>query len=104
MTKLGANLHRIGDDLVAAYLVVTDEGVTVIDAGLAGHWNDLRRELTAMGRSPADIRGVVLTHGDTDHIGFAERLRREQGVPVYIGAADAARARGEEKYSPGSWG
>ncbi|MFI5915158.1 MBL fold metallo-hydrolase [Dactylosporangium sp. NPDC051541] len=104
MTNLGPHLHRIGDDLVAAYLVVTDEGITVIDAGLAGHWNDLRRELTAIGRSLADIRGVVLTHGDTDHIGFAERLRREQGVPVYIGAADAARARGEEKYSPDSWG
>ncbi|GAA3291505.1 MBL fold metallo-hydrolase [Dactylosporangium vinaceum] len=104
MTNLGPHLHRIGDDLVAAYLVVTDEGVTVIDAGLAGHWHDLRRELTAMGRTLADVRGVVLTHGDTDHIGFAERLRRECNVPVYIGAADAARARGEEKYSPDSWG
>jgi hypothetical protein len=29
--------HRIGNDIVAAYLVDTNEGVTVIDAGLAGH-------------------------------------------------------------------
>jgi glyoxylase-like metal-dependent hydrolase (beta-lactamase superfamily II) len=101
--KLGPHLHRIGNDIVAAYLVVTDEGVTVIDAGLAGHWDDLNAELAAIGRSVADIRGVVLTHGDTDHLGFAERLRREHGVPVHVHEADAARARGEIRPKP-SWG
>ena len=36
--KLGPGLHRIGNDIVAAYLVETDAGVTVVDAGLPGHW------------------------------------------------------------------
>ncbi|GAB3256746.1 MBL fold metallo-hydrolase [Kineosporia babensis] len=98
--KLDHQLHRIGNDIVAAYLVVTDEGITVIDAGLSGQWRDLLAELSGLGRAPADIRGVVLTHGDGDHLGFAERLRREHGVPVYIHEADAARARGEVKVSP----
>ena len=91
--KLGPHLHRIGNDIVAAYLVVTDDGVTVVDAGLPGHWKDLVDELTSLGLSPADVKGVVLTHGDADHIGFAERLRRDHGVPVFVHAADAARAR-----------
>jgi glyoxylase-like metal-dependent hydrolase (beta-lactamase superfamily II) len=103
MAKLGPHLHRIGNDIVAAYLVDTEEGVTVVDAGLAGHWRDLETELAAMKRSVADIRGVVLTHGDTDHIGFAERLRRDHGVPVHVHEADAARARGEVKTKP-AWG
>ncbi|WP_030489193.1 MBL fold metallo-hydrolase [Micromonospora chokoriensis] len=93
--KLGPHLHRIGNDIVAAYLIETDEGVTVVDAGLAGHWSELVAELSGMGRSLADIRGLILTHGDTDHIGFAERLRRDHAVPVYVHEADAARARGE---------
>lgn len=101
--KLGPSLHRIGSDIVAVYLVDTPEGVTVIDAGLAGQWKELTSELAAMGRSLADIRGVVLTHGDSDHIGFAERLRREHGVPVFVHTADAARARGEESTKP-EWG
>ena len=101
--RLAPHLHRIGNDIVAAYLVDTDEGVTVIDAGLAGHWHDLRAELAKMGRSVDDIRGVVLTHGDSDHIGFAERLRRDHGVPIYVHEADAARARGEKKTQP-AWG
>ncbi|MER2135808.1 MAG: MBL fold metallo-hydrolase [Arthrobacter sp.] len=98
--KLTSQVHRIGNDIVAAYLVVDDGGITLVDAGLAGHWRDLERELAALGRELEDIRGVVLTHGDTDHIGFAERLRLQTGVPVYIHAADAARAQGTQRYKP----
>ncbi|WP_406069332.1 MBL fold metallo-hydrolase [Micromonospora sp. NBC_01638] len=101
--RLAPHVRRIGNDIVAAYLVDTDEGVTVIDAGMTGHWRDLRAELSDMGRSVDDIRGVVLTHGDSDHLGFAERLRRDHGVPVYVHEADAARARGEVKVD-NSWG
>ncbi|MBW4719421.1 MBL fold metallo-hydrolase [Saccharothrix obliqua] len=101
--KLGNHLHRIGNDIVAVHLIVTDEGITVVDAGLPGHWRELTAELAALGRSVHDIRGVVLTHGDTDHLGFAERLRRDHGVPAYVHAADAARARGETRTQP-AWG
>jgi glyoxylase-like metal-dependent hydrolase (beta-lactamase superfamily II) len=101
--KLGQSLHRVGNDIVAAYLVDTPDGVLLVDAGLGGQWRDLLAELSAMGRSAKDIKGAVLTHGDTDHIGFAERLRREFGVPIYVHEADVARARGEVKSSP-SWG
>jgi glyoxylase-like metal-dependent hydrolase (beta-lactamase superfamily II) len=101
--RLGPHLHRVGNDIVAAYLVDTEDGVTVVDAGLAGHWRDLVAELAGMDRSVDDIRGVVLTHGDTDHIGFAERLRRDHRLRVYVHEADAARARGAVKTKP-SWG
>jgi glyoxylase-like metal-dependent hydrolase (beta-lactamase superfamily II) len=92
--ELAPDLHRIGSDIVAVHLIVTDDGITVIDAGLPGHWRELKAELATLGRSVDDIRGVVLTHGDVDHIGFAERLRRDHGVPVYVHEADAARAMG----------
>lgn len=95
--KLSSNLHRIGNDVVAVYLVATSEGVTVIDAGLAGHWRELLAELKVMGRTLDDVKGVVLTHGDSDHIGFAERLRRDHGVPVFVHESDASRAKGGPK-------
>ena len=95
--KLRDSLHRIGNDIVAVYLVDTPEGVTVIDAGLAGHWKEFLAELASMGRAVGDVKGLILTHGDSDHIGFAERLRRDYGVPVYVHPADADRAKGGPK-------
>ena len=99
--ELTPHLHRIGNDIVAVYLVDTPEGVTIIDAGLAGHWRELLAELASMGRSLADVKGLILTHGDSDHLGFAERLRRDHGVPVYVHESDAARAKGGQKPSMG---
>ena len=101
--KLAPGLHRVGNDVVACYLVADATGVTVVDAGISGQWTEFLAELDAMGRSLADVRGVVLTHGDEDHIGFAERLRAEHGVPVWVHEADAGRARGEGKPQTG-WG
>src|SRR3954470_6246728 len=100
--ELAPGLRRIGNDIIAVHLIVTDDGITLIDAGLSGQYADLTRELNAIGRPLSDVRGIVLTHGDTDHTGFAERLRSELGIPVYVGAGDAARAQGEKPPSPAS--
>lgn len=98
--ELAPGLRRIGNDIIAVHLIVTDDGMTLVDTGLPGHYNDLKKELAALGRPLSDIKGVVLTHGDSDHTGFAERLREELGIPVYVGAGDAARAMGEKPPSP----
>jgi glyoxylase-like metal-dependent hydrolase (beta-lactamase superfamily II) len=102
--QLTTSLHRLGSSLVNSYLVEEGGLVTIIDAGLPGYWRDLPAELAAMGLSLDDVRGIVLTHGDTDHIGFAEHLRRERGVPVYVHQLDAGRARGEVKKPMSGWG
>lgn len=94
--QLSPSLRRLGtSSLVNSYLVEDAGGITVIDAGLPGLWKDLLAELDAMGHTLDDIRAVLLTHGDVDHIGFAERLRRDHRVTVWVGEPDAAEARGE---------
>ena len=93
--EITARVRRLGPGLVNVYLVEDGGGVTIVDAGVPGYWHDLPQELAAMGRALADVRSVVLTHGHSDHIGFAERIRAERHVPVRIHELDAALARGE---------
>lgn len=88
-------VHRVGDDRVGCYLLEEAGSVTIVDAGLPGYYGDLTAELAAMGRTIEDVRAIVLTHGHSDHIGFAERVRDEHGVPVSVHELDAAMARGE---------
>ena len=96
--RLAPSLHRLGSSsLVNSYLVEDAGQITVIDAGLPGLWKNLLAELRGMGRSLQDIRAVLLTHGDVDHIGFAERLRRDHGVTIWVSELDAAEAQGRAK-------
>jgi glyoxylase-like metal-dependent hydrolase (beta-lactamase superfamily II) len=92
-------IHRVGSNKVNVYLVEEAGSVTIVDAGLPGYWSDVAAELTVMGRTFEDVRAVILTHAHDDHIGFAERIRTENGTPVEVHEADAALARGEAKTS-----
>lgn len=102
--RLAPGLHRIGSDIVNVYLVEDSSGVTIIDAGLSGQRRALEQELTQLGRSLEEVRGIVLTHGDSDHIGFAEPLRQRNGIVVRVHELDAARARGEVSKPNAGWG
>jgi glyoxylase-like metal-dependent hydrolase (beta-lactamase superfamily II) len=91
--RIAPGIHRIGDSsIINAYLVEEANEVTIVDAGVSGLYRDLPRELASMGRSIADVRALVLTHGHSDHIGFAERLRSDRHIPVSVHEADAALA------------
>jgi glyoxylase-like metal-dependent hydrolase (beta-lactamase superfamily II) len=87
---------RLGTSIINWYLVADGDGVTVVDAGAPRYRPQLEPGLAQLGRTVDDVRAVILTHGDPDHKGFAERLRAEQGKPVHVHAADAALTRGEE--------
>jgi glyoxylase-like metal-dependent hydrolase (beta-lactamase superfamily II) len=95
--QIAPSLHRLGNGSVNAYLVEDGGEVTIVDAGLPGFWGDLPSELAVMGRSLDDVRALVLTHGHSDHVGFAERFRVERSILPQIHELDAAMARGEVK-------
>jgi len=91
--EIAPGIRRLGPGLVNAYLLEDGGAVTIVDAGAPGYWGALPTELAAMGRTLDDVRAVVLTHAHTDHIGFAERIRRERGVPVSVHELDVPLTR-----------
>ena len=102
--QLANGLHRIGSDIVNSYLVVEGDDVTIIDAGLPRYWHLLNGELARLGMTLDNVRALILTYGDTDHIGFAGRLSREKGIPAYLHPADTDRAKLQVKKPNSGWG
>ena len=87
--EVARGVHRIGEHYVNYYLVEEGGRVTIVDAGLPASWGSLLEALGRIGRTPQDVEALVLTHAHFDHIGFAERARKEFGVPVWVHENDA---------------
>jgi glyoxylase-like metal-dependent hydrolase (beta-lactamase superfamily II) len=92
-------VHRIEDSYTNWYLIEEEGRLTVVDAGVPSSWSSLLEALNDLGRSPADVEAVVLTHAHFDHVGFAERARRELGIPVYVHENDVPLTRHPWRYA-----
>ena len=90
--RLNENVVRCGTWIVNWYLLADDDGVTVVDAAVTKYRPQLEPGLAELGRTTGDVKAIVLTHCHNDHIGFAEELRTELGIPVYIHETDAGPA------------
>ena len=91
-TEVAPGVHRLGNEMVNCYLVEADGGLTLVDAGLPAFRAELETFLRGRGRTLSDIDAVLLTHAHSDHLGFAEDVRKA-GVPVLIHPDDAEQAR-----------
>ena len=65
-----------------AFLIDPGDGLILIDAGVS--YRTLAAELGELGRVPAEIRAVLLTHEHADHIsGLPVFMKKHPDVPVY---------------------
>jgi glyoxylase-like metal-dependent hydrolase (beta-lactamase superfamily II) len=76
-------IHRVEDGYVNFFLVEDGDALTVVDTGHPRSWGALMDALRDVGRPASAIEAVVLTHAHFDHMGFAERARRQLGVTVW---------------------
>ena len=95
-TEVAGSVHRLGTKWVKCFLI-DDGGVTVVDSGFPGYFEQLPATLGSIGRSLGDVVALVLTHYHPDHVGSAERIRAESGAIVYAPEREAAAIRGDAK-------
>jgi glyoxylase-like metal-dependent hydrolase (beta-lactamase superfamily II) len=94
---------RLGTSWVNWYLVADENGVTIVDSAVSGYRDQLEPGLRLLDRSIDDVRAILLTHGDGDHIGVATVLGPERGTPVHLHPADDEIAKqGKAKPADGS--
>ncbi len=90
--QVAPGVHRFGSRLVNWYAVEDAGRLTLVDAGMPGHWKQFLQGVVALGRRMEDVAAIVLTHTHVDHVGFAERARTSGGVRVHVHTGDAERA------------
>jgi glyoxylase-like metal-dependent hydrolase (beta-lactamase superfamily II) len=91
-------VHRIEDAHTNWYLLEDDGRLTVVDAGVPRSWESLQDALRRLGRRLDQVEALVLTHAHFDHVGFAERARKELGVAVHVHENDAPLCRHPSRY------
>jgi glyoxylase-like metal-dependent hydrolase (beta-lactamase superfamily II) len=87
--QVADGIHRIEDAHTNWYLVEDDGSITIVDAGVPTSWQSFLDALGQLGRRKDQVEALVLTHAHFDHVGFAERARRELRIPVYVHENDA---------------
>lgn len=90
-TEVADNVYWFAADGVNWYIIASDDELTIVDAGLPAHWELLQEGLETLEYEVTDVKALILTHTDIDHIGFAERLR-EHGVPIWVHEEEYADA------------
>lgn len=97
---MAPGVHAVEHAYTNCYLVEDDDGVTLVDAAFPSTWRLVSRALQLIGRSIDDVRGLLITHGHFDHVGFARHLQSTYAVPVWAHPGDFWITRHPYRYVP----
>jgi glyoxylase-like metal-dependent hydrolase (beta-lactamase superfamily II) len=77
-------------------LILDEEnGNTLVDTGLPGQEEAIASALDEAGTRARDLRRIIITHQDLDHVGSGAALVRQSGARVLAHNADAPYIEGE---------
>jgi glyoxylase-like metal-dependent hydrolase (beta-lactamase superfamily II) len=65
------------------------DAIHLVDCGDAGSDGLIFRYLEGQSRKPSDLRTLILTHFDSDHVGSAREIKRKTGCTVMAPEFDA---------------
>ncbi len=103
--EIVSGVYGIGMGYVNAFFIAAEDGLTLVDSGLARRKNTILRAVAGAGKQPADLRHILITHHHVDHIGSLADLKEATGARCYVHPADSPIVRGEEPQpgpNPGS--
>jgi glyoxylase-like metal-dependent hydrolase (beta-lactamase superfamily II) len=65
------------------------QSLVAIDAGMKSTGSEMLAAIEEIGRKPAEVSAVLLTHWHNDHAAGAAELAKHSGAPVYYSAREA---------------
>ncbi len=93
--KITENILLIPNIQANSYLILEPEGLTIIDTGMPFSEKQTLKYIASLGRSPEEIKRILITHADLDHYGCLAALKEASGARTYASQPEAeAMARG----------
>jgi glyoxylase-like metal-dependent hydrolase (beta-lactamase superfamily II) len=83
------NVHCIPGAVVNCFLIVDADALTLIDTGFPGNDKRIVKYIVDLGHKPGDLRRILITHSDTDHVGGLAALKEATGARVYASEIEA---------------
>ncbi len=93
--KNGAYVH--------AFLLDDGQGLTLVDTLYDTDAHRILAELKALGKTPQDIKHIIMTHAHRSHLGGLALLQQLSGAPVYAHEWESDLISGERAAQPVSW-
>ena len=101
---LAPGVHRIPTaprSSINSFAFLEDDGsVTLVDAGLPWATRRIEAGLTELGKVPADVSRILLTHAHADHAGGARALKSRTGGSVHAHDMEAGYIRAGKPPEP----
>jgi glyoxylase-like metal-dependent hydrolase (beta-lactamase superfamily II) len=82
----------LGMGTVNCFIVQNLAGYFLVDTGLANAEKTVYQEIESAGCTPDNLKLVILTHGDFDHIGNVVSIKQNFGVKIAMHADDVGMA------------
>jgi glyoxylase-like metal-dependent hydrolase (beta-lactamase superfamily II) len=83
------NIQLIDFGGINGYLVKNDVGFFLIDTGVSAKREELDQLLNRAGCRPENLKLIILTHGDVDHVNNCAHLREKYGTKIAMNRGDS---------------
>ena len=93
--EIVSRVYGIGMGYVNAFLIAGDNGLTLVDSGLPRKKDSILRAVAGLGRQPADLKEILITHHHIDHMGSLGDLKEATGAKSYVHPLDSPIVRGD---------
>jgi len=95
--KITNTVYQVDDVVGAPSVIVGDGYLTLVDAGVPNSEAQIFALIEALGRKPVDVKHILLTHSDGDHIGALPALVAATGAKVYAQRDEAEVVQGKRQ-------
>jgi glyoxylase-like metal-dependent hydrolase (beta-lactamase superfamily II) len=87
--KITDNVYLIPGITANPYLIVDEDGLTLIDTGLPGSQKMILSYISRLGKTARDMKRIILTHLDLDHVGGLGALHKATGARTFASRIEA---------------